>query len=270
MLSWVSWAMTLLTQVSMMRALPVSLGLLAAAALAAGSADAGAPVRATRASLRSTRVHVSPAPGDLALVELSFNGHARVRLSAHALRVAVSGPFGDDYLASAAPLRGARAFVLVVDRPSPLEDPASVALLVRAQRGLGAPRTTVVTDPFSDPRVASRALCALPHAGASLSAAGLRALGSHGTAISGFSAAAAVAEAFDVACGLPYERAFREVVTRPAAVPVAPAPAPPAPRPPGCTPCPPEPGIACPLALAPDICEASLAPPMRPQAASAH
>ncbi len=184
--------------------------------------------------------------------------------------MAVSGPFGDDYLASAAPLRGARALVLVVDRPSPLEDPAVVRLIARAQRALGAPRSTIVTNPFTHPRAASRALCEMPHAGASLSAAGLRPLGSRGTALSGFSATGAVAEAFDVACGLPYESAFKEVVTHSPATPVAPPPLPPAPRPPGCTPCPPQPGIACPLALTPDICEARLATAARPYAADAH
>jgi len=257
----------------MMRALlgPVVL-LLATALLAAGAAAAPTP-RLDGAAARNTPVSVSPAPDDLALIELRFRGAGHRQLNDHTLRLGVGGPFGDDYLAGAVALAGsrggARLLVLIVNRPSPLEDPASVRLLVRSRRTLGVPQVERLSDPFSDPRLGGTAICSLRLSGR-LAAGALRALQTRGRALSGFTPAEAVADAYDVACGLPYGSAFKELVTASPSAPSPPAPSPPTPRPPGCTPCPPEPGIACPLALAPDICTAPLAEASRPAAAGAH
>jgi hypothetical protein len=255
--------------------LGVATSTLGAIALAAPVGAASAGTRLAAGAARRTDLAVSPAPDDLALIELRFHGPAHRRLSGATLRVAVRGLFGDDYLASAAPPLGSRgiprALVLVVDRPSPLAQPAKVALHADSLRRLGAPVVAVALDPFTRPRGAMRRLCDVPRSGASLSSATLHALGSRGQPLAGFTTTSAVAEAYDVVCALPYASAFAEVVKQAPAAPVQPPSEPsPPPGPPGCTPCPPRPGIACPLALEPDICVAALAPGTRPAAAGAY
>ena len=81
---------------------------------------------------------MSAGPGDLALAEISFAGAgARQRLDGARCRWRSAGPFGDDYLATAvlrpATKRGPAALVLLVNRPSPLLDPATVALRISAR-----------------------------------------------------------------------------------------------------------------------------------------
>jgi hypothetical protein len=240
---------------------------------------------------RAWSMTVSPAPGDLALVQVGFHRRHAEGVLERSLHVSVSGAFGDDYLVVAAPRLGtastARALILVINRPSSLLDPLSVHLRLSARRSLGAALARKVTDPLT--RGAghpSPALCDLPPNGRAVSGSGLHALGSRGAPLAGFGAADAVAQAYDAACGLPYATAFKQAVEPssgacptaaapggalccpataicavPPGSPPAPTPSPvptPTPEPPRCTPCDPPPGYACPLAARPSICAAPL------------
>lgn len=244
-------------------------GLIALAAVAAlgaglvrdGRRDAAAPT--AKAGSRVWPLTLSPAPDDLALAQVSFHVAHRGRLPKGSVRVAVSGPFGADYLAVATPgfaTPGAmRALVLVVDRPSPLLDPASVRLRVDAWRSLGVPGVRTLENPFAQANAASRpALCDLPLHGSALAASELTVLTSRGSPLAGFNAAGALAQAYDLACGLPHASAFEQAVEHPSSSsptplpPGSPTPAPPAPSPgppvgklPG-EGCVPKPGYACP------------------------
>jgi hypothetical protein len=255
---------------------------------------------------RAWNTEVSPAPGDLALVQLSFHRRHAESLLARSLRVTVSGAFGGDYLAVATPLEGtastARALILVVDRPSALLDPLTVHLRVSARRSLGSVLVVQVTDPLTrfpgrPPGHPNRALCDLPAHGA-LIGSRLRSLSSRGAPLTGFEAAQAVAQAYDAACGLPVESAFTQAVAPssggcstglasgggiccpptaicavPPSSPPAPSPSPspsPTPEPPGCAPCDQPPGYACPLAAAPSVCAAPLPRSARRGSVGAH
>jgi len=213
-----------------------------------GHASSGRAAAAAAPATRSWRLALAPAPDDLALAQVSF-AHASggTRLSARSLRVAVTGPFGDDYMATAAsrvPATGPqRALVLLVNRPSPLLDPASVHLTLSALWSLGEPVVRTQADAFARRAPAVKpALCDLPLHGPALGGWQLDALGSRGSPLAGFSAASAVAQAYDVTCGLPYSNAFAR------AVEPTPAPAPPVGKVPG-EGCVPTPGRACPLAV---------------------
>jgi hypothetical protein len=245
-------------------ALAGACGLIALAAVAAlgaglvrsGGSDPGAA--AVQAGSRTWPLTLSPAPDDLALAQVSFHAPGRGRLPKGSVRLAVSGPFGADYLAAATPRfvtpGAARALVLLVNRPSALLDPASVHLRLTAWRSLGAPAARTLEDPLARAgSAATPALCDLPVHGSPLAGSELRVLSSRGAALAGFDAGAAIAQAYDLACGLPYAAAFKQAVERaasappsPPAPPVSPAPPPP---PVGKLPgegCVPRPGYACP------------------------
>jgi hypothetical protein len=240
-----------------------SLALLVAAAVAVAMTLAGGSRPAGTASDRTWTTTLSPAPDDLALAQITFPDAARPRLSPLTLHVAVSGPFGDDYLAVGAVWPSltpavARVLVALVNRPSPLDDPVHVRLRISARRSLGAPLVRTLADPFARSASAPRpALCDLRLGGHALVGSQLRVLGSHGSAPSGFDAASTVAQAYDAACGLPFASAFEQAVAPSpggeATTPTSPAPTPvPEPRPPvGRLPgegCEPRAGYACPLA----------------------
>jgi hypothetical protein len=234
----------------------------------AGVANATAGRAVDAATARTWSLSLSPAPGDLTLVAIGFRGGSGKPLGARSLSVAAKGVFGDDYLATAVPRltspRALRALVLLVNRPSALLDPAHVLLALRSSRSLGSPVVRKLADPFAKPHTGAKpAICALPLHGRPLRASGLRLLGSHGAPLAGFGATSAVAQAYDVACGLPYSGAFKEALagssTAPAPVPTPLPPRPPGPQPPGCTPCNPPPGSACPLDSGPNVCVASFA-----------
>jgi len=243
-----------------------SLAALIAWALAGGvaSGTASASRRADlAAATRTVQVSLSPAPGELALAQISFHGSRRERISARSLHVAVSGPFGDDYLAVAVPrlatASAPRALVLLVNRPSPLLDPVSVHLRIAARRSLGASVVRSVTNPFTRADTGGApALCDLPLDEGTLGAAELSPLHSRGSALAGFGVASAVAQAYDVVCRLPYESSFEQAVQQAAfASPIPTAPESPSPAPPtppiGKLPgegCEPKPGYACPGAVA--------------------
>jgi len=182
-------------------------------------------------SLRAWKQNVSaPAQFDLTLAEVRFRraGHAvrggasRARL-ARSIHVALAGPTGLDYVAAAATRFGVRTrprlLVLVINRRprgSLAPDLARIGLTVTAPRSLGAPRLSQVSDPFTrpPPSGAVAVLCDLRVPGPSLSAAALRPLLRRGAALAGFSAQAAIAQAYNAVCGKPYEDAFRRAVTR--------------------------------------------------------
>lgn len=243
---------------------------LPAPAGAGGHRSPHATQAAAGAGWRSLHVSVSPAPGDLTLVEIGFLGRRRGRISAATLRVAVDGPFGDDYLALATlgthSRAGARALLLIDDRPSPLLDPARVSLTLRTARALGRPVLLRAGNPLASPSlVAAPALCSLPLDGSPLTGDELRALQVRGAALPGFGTADAVAQAYDLVCGLTRAGAFEQAIADGCeagiSCPPAPAPVPapvPSPTPPtGCQPCDPAPGYACPLAVSPTICVAA-------------
>jgi hypothetical protein len=238
----------------MMRSRWRSLALLTgcgALVLGAAAAGAGQEASSTKAAVRGSdarpptrtwNLTLSPAPNDLALAEISFHrAHLGARISGRTLRVSISGPFGADYMALATPIVSTpgdlRAVVVVVNRPSPLMDPADVHLRVTARRGLGAPVVWKLANPFSQPHPGlTPALCDMPLHGPALSGSQLLALSSRGSPLTGFGVATTVAQAYDVACGLPYESSFAQAVTGSST-----------PRSPGCFPCDPSPGYYCPL-----------------------
>jgi hypothetical protein len=249
------------------------LGAALAVAIAAG-ARSGARAKGVDASSadRTWPLSMSAAPEDLALALLSFQHPAHgERISDSSLQVAVKAPFGDDYLAAAALQRSTpgapRMLVLLVNRPSPLLDPVSVHVQLIARRALGAPSVRILANPLSRAAGSSTpALCRLGLHGSALSASELRPLHSRGQALTGFDAGAAVAQAYDVICGLPYTTSFVRAIAPATApsppapevpapvVPEAPAPVPtgPSPAPPGRIPgegCEPRPGYACPAAV---------------------
>jgi hypothetical protein len=243
----------------------------------ARASGAGTSVASASASRPERRwsLTLAPAPNDLALAEVRFGSATGKGISPDLLRVAVQGPFGSDYLAVAAPRArgsaGARALVLLVNRPSALEDPVAVKLFLTAATSLGGHTVLRVSDPLARPSLAKPpALCDVTSHGSALSGSDLRRLESVGAQVGQYSAASAVAQAYDVACGLSYEPAFRRDVagsSAPPPAPPAPLPQPPPPQPsppkpppqpepPRCPPCDPPPGYACPLA-APRVCTAS-------------
>jgi hypothetical protein len=245
----------------------VTCGVLALGAglVAAIEASAGAAAkRSAAASIgRSWSVAMSAAANDLTLAEANFHQPKRgQRISGSSLQVRVGDPFGDDYLAAAAlrlPTPGAlRMLILLVNRPSPLEDPVSVSVRLTAPRALGAPLVLKSADPLSRAADArTPALCNLPLRGGVLGASEVRLLRSRGQALAGFDAASALAQAYGLVCGLPYASSFEQAL---GGSPVSPSPAPPESTPPVPSPtppvgklpgegCVPTPGYACPAAF---------------------
>jgi hypothetical protein len=244
-------------------------GVLVLGAGLAVAIEAGTGARGGRGAQVSHRrnwhVRMSAAPNDMALAEATFREPGRGRrISSGSLRVSVGSPFGDDYLVAAAlqlPTRGGlRVLVVLVNRPSPLLDPVSVSVGIAAPWGLGAPVVRESADPLS--RLAGARtplLCDLALHGAALGASELRTLHTRGQALAGFNAPNALAQAYNLVCGLPYSSAFKQALTS-SAVPVSPAPPesnPPAPSPVPSPPvgkipgegCVPTPGYACPGAF---------------------
>jgi hypothetical protein len=213
---------------------------------------------------RAWDLTLAPQPNDLALAQFSFRSNSRAqRISPASLRLAARGPFGDDYIAAATPILRTpgqlQILVVLVNRPSPLLDPAQVHLRLSARRALGTPVLWTLSDPFSHSSSGlTPALCDLPLRGPALAGPQLRPLRSEGGALAGFDAASAVAQAYDVVCGLPFEHSFEADITGS-----------PVPKPPLCTPCDPAPGYACPLAQ-PNICAVPVAGAARRASPVAH
>lgn len=230
---------------------------------------------------RDAKAHLAPAPSDFSLLEVRFPSARRDRVSYKTLKLTGPRAFGADYLGVAAlraPLaREGLALALVVDRPSPLMDPARVTLHLRSASILGAERLLAAGNVFAHLSATRPRFCALSSGGEALAGSDLLPLSHRGASLDGFDTVTSVAEAYDASCGLAYSRDFAEQVqgggaecqtgatdtgglccppTAMCAPAPTPEPVPPAPQPPGCTPCDPSPGRACPLAHA-DVCVAS-------------
>jgi hypothetical protein len=233
-------------------------GLLTLVAVAALGAKlirgSGSPSAQTGAALRTYPVELKAAPDDFTLADMSFHPRARQRRPMSSVRVAVNGPFGHDYMAAAVARpttsRVVHVLVLLVDRPSALLDPASVELQVSARSVLGAPTVHELANLFARtaPAPSARpALCELALGKSGLGAGQLSVVGARGSQLARFDAVGAVAQAYDVACALPFASAFKQAV---APSPPASEPPPASPHPPvGILPgegCKPAPGYACP------------------------
>ena len=227
-----------------------------AAVPAAGSSPRGAG--ATRAW---TEHIAAPAQFDLSLAEIRFGAPERAaggEAAVGSLRLDVRGATGLDYVAGGVTRVGAlgrpRALVLVVNRRprgSLAPDLARIGLTVTAARRLGRPLVSQVSNALTRPGRIAPALCEVPIRGASLAARDLRAVLRRGPALGGFSAEAALAQAYDVVCRRPYDPAFRRAVRPcegPGASPVACCPPNALCLPPPCPACPCGPG-PCPVAL---------------------
>jgi hypothetical protein len=245
------------------------LALCAAVAIAmqaGGSAHGNAGRAGVAEASHSWTLRLSAAPDDLTLAELDFPKAAHgQRIAASTLQLAVGSPFGDDYLVAGAPQLAAagppRLLVMLVNRPSGLLDPVDVPVRLTARAALGSAVVRRFVDPLSGSAgKASPRLCNLPLHGGALSGAELRTLRTRGTPLAGFDAAGALAQAYDLVCGLARSSSFAQAVERSGSPTVSepqqpttstststPSPAPPVGKLPdeGCVP---TPGYACPEA----------------------
>ncbi len=242
--------------------------------LPASASPASADARSAAAHRRAWKMSLAPSVDDIALAQIGFP-HARgARVRRGSLSVSARAPFADDYLVAGAVLlpgaRVARVLVLLANRATDLLDPVRVSMRASAAGSLGAPRILQARDPFTRPAAKAPALCALPLHGRALSPSQLLVLGTRGAPLSGFSAAAALAQAYDAVCHLAYSNAFKTalapvsgVPSPPSGNPPTPIPIEPIPSPPRCAPCPtPSQLSACPLAL-PTVCCAPCPTPSR-------
>jgi hypothetical protein len=163
-----------------------------------------------------------------------------------ALRLALAGPTGLDYVAVALPRhqpkRAVVALVAVVNRRpqgSQAPDLARVLLSTRPSRAMRAPTVTQATNVLAAKPASASPACALGSLGVSDLRFALRA----GTPPPGFGARSTIVQALNAACGRAVDAAFRTAVAPPA----LPAPSP---QPTPCPPCPPfppaKPSIVCP------------------------
>jgi hypothetical protein len=164
-----------------------------------------------------------------------------------ALRLALGGPTGLDYVAVAFPRAQPRhavvALVAVVNRRprgSQAPDLAQVLLSTRPSRDMRAPSVTQATNVLAATPATAPPACAL----GSLLASDLRFALRAGTPPPGFGARSTIVQALNAACGRAIADSFLQAVAPPA--PKAPYPPPPSP----CPPCPPFPpgktAIICP------------------------
>jgi hypothetical protein len=164
-----------------------------------------------------------------------------------ALKVALAGPTGLDYVAVALPRHQPRralvALVAVVNRrPRGAQTPdlASILLGATPSRAMRAPVVSEAMNVLGAAPPSAPPACAL----GGLGVADLRFKLRAGTAPAGFGARSTIVQALAAVCGRPVDPAFRQAV----APPVAKLPYPPPPAP--CPPCPPfppaSPRIVCP------------------------
>jgi hypothetical protein len=199
----------------------ITIGACAPAPAAARTSGSGA--------VRAWKEHVAaPAQFDLSLAQVSFGARARLARAsssgsprASSLRLALRGPTGLSYVAGAVTrfsVRGRpRGLLLVVNRRprgSLAPDLLRIGFTVSAPARLGEPFVSQVSNPFTHPTGLTPALCDLPIHGVALTAADLRSVLSRGQALGGFSAAAAIAQAYDAVCRRPSSQSFRQAVTQ--------------------------------------------------------
>ncbi len=170
-----------------------------------------------------------------------------------ALRLALDGPTGLDYVAVALPRKQPRhavvALVAVVNRrPRGAQSPdlAQILLRTRPTRTMPAPTISAARDVLGAPPAKRPSACGL----GALRAGDLRFVLRAGDPPPGFGARSTIVEALDAACGRAVDPAFRNAVAPPIS---GPTPLPP----PSCPPCPGppyKPRIVCPVPAAPTIC----------------
>jgi hypothetical protein len=200
---------------------------------------------AAPATAQAHRVTVAaPAQFDVAVAQVRYAvPHGR----RPALRLALAGPTGVDYVAVALPRHQPKhavvALVAVVNRRprgSQAPDLAGILLSTRPSRAMRAPAVTQATNVLAAKPASAPAACAL----GSLTVGDLRFALRAGAAPPGFGARATIVQALNAACGRAIAAAFLQAVRPPA--PKAPYPPPPSPCPP-CPPFPPgKPAIICP------------------------
>jgi hypothetical protein len=217
--------------------------------LAALVVSLAAPAAAQAHRIRLT----APAQFDVSIAQVRYAVPHGPR---PALRLALAGPTGLDYVAVALPRRqpkhAAVALVAVVNRRprgSQAPDLAQVVFSTRPSRAMRAPTVTQATNVLAAKPAAAPAACAL----GPLTVGDLRFALRAGASPPGFSARSTIVQALDAACGRAVDPAFRTAVGPPA----LPAPSP---RPIPCPPCPPfppdSPRIVCPRPT-PAVCPES-------------
>ncbi|HEX4108670.1 MAG TPA: hypothetical protein VHX88_11080 [Solirubrobacteraceae bacterium] len=187
--------------------LAVALGALLVAGASIADAARGP---ATRTHTRTVSIG-TPSPNDLTLAELRFRP-GRLDLAVKALE-----PYGADVVDAAAltpePASGGRLLVLIVTRASALDTPTRVAWRIRARRALRAGGVESVVDVLSRPPATAPTMCTTPAGSGPLPASNLHLLADPGASVSGFAATAAIAEAWDAACGRTVDPAFKSAIT---------------------------------------------------------
>ena len=210
---------------------------------------------ASPAVAQAHRVRLAaPAQFDIAVAQVRYAVPHGPR---PALRLALAGPTGLDYVAVALPRHQPRhavvALVAVVNRRprgSQAPDLAQVLLSTRPTRAMRAPTVTEATNILAATPGSAPPACAL----GSLVASDLRFALRAGTPPPGFGARSTIVHALAAACGRAVPAAFLQAVAPPAPkLPYPPMPSP-------CPPCPPyppvppaKPRIVCPVP-APTAC----------------
>jgi hypothetical protein len=204
------------------------------------SVAAPAPAGAHRVPVRT------PAQFEVTVAQIRY---AVPHGSRPALRLALGGPTGLNYLAAALPRHQPRhalvALVAIVNRRprgSLAADLAQVVLRTRPTRALGAPRISQAMNVLTAKPASTPPACAL----GPLAVGDLRFALRAGSPPPGFGARATIAQALAAACGRPVDPAFRQAVAPPA------SPTPPPQCPPPCRPI--DPRVVCPLETPPAIC----------------
>jgi hypothetical protein len=202
---------------------------------------APAPAQAHRAAVPG------PARGEVTLAQIRYAvPHGR----RPAMRLAIAGPTGSDYVVAALPRRQPRravvALVAVVNRSTRgalVPDVAQIVLRTRPSRPLAAPSTSVAMNVLAAKQATRPPACAL----GPLAIGDLRlALHAGAPAPPGFGARATIAQALAAACGRPVAPAFRAAIVPPEPPPRA--------CPPPCRPIEPIATIVCPLTPPPGLC----------------
>jgi hypothetical protein len=196
---------------------------------------------ATPAAAQAHRVSLSgPAQFDVAVAQVRYAVPHGPR---PALKLALAGPNGLDYVAVALPRHQPRralvALVAVVNRRprgSQAPDVARILLGIQPSRAMRAPVVSQAANVLGAPPSSAPPACAL----GALAVGDLRFAMRAGAPPPGFGARATIAQALAAACGRPVDPAFRTAVAPPAPAPL------PKPCPPPCPPTPRQPRIICP------------------------
>jgi hypothetical protein len=203
-------------------------------------------IAAAPASAQAHRVRVrAPAQFEVTLAQIRYAVPHGPR---PALRLALAGPTGLDYVAAALPRHQPRhalvALVAIVNRRprgSQAADLAQILLRTRPSQTLAAPRVSEAMNVLAAAPATAPPACAL----GPMTVGALRFALRAGTPPQGYGARATIVQALDAACGRPVEPAFRLAVAPPA---VQPPPI----CPPPCRPI--GPRIVCPLETPPGVC----------------